>query len=348
MNTGLQLSELANRITADRSSNKDYIGDTRHFRMLKNSRLSLAPEDPDDGIGGLSINPLAHQQIAERVGIPFRYYERMLQLQPELLATNVNRWFNDEPAKRLLRTNAGNLRAFLSDGYRPLDNYDVAENLLPKLIDSGLEVVSSQITETRLYIQAKTAKVSGEVKKGDVIQAGVVITNSEVGCGSLSISEFFYRLVCLNGMVGENLVRQAHVGGSRRGDVTMAIENLKTETRIATDKAFWMQARDQVDALLLPGRFDERLAKFRAAAGIEIKDPVKAVEKIVELYSLSEGEGSGILAALAKGGDVSQWGLANAVTAQAHNVDLGYDRSFDFEKLGHKIIELPKNTFGLN
>ena len=40
-----------------------------------------------------------------------------------------------------------------------------------------------------------------EVKQGDTVQAGIIISNSEVGLGSLSLRTFLYRLVCLNGMI---------------------------------------------------------------------------------------------------------------------------------------------------
>ena len=36
--------------------------------------------------------------------------------------------------------------------------------------------------------------------------------------------------------------------------------------------------------------------------------------------------------------------LANAVTAMAHDTD-NYDRAFEFEQMGTKVVELPRSTF---
>ena len=354
MNTGLSLQDLASRITSDRSALKDYIGDTRFMRvsatapsaelkqggiafLLRNgSELALAPTD------------IFHNQIAEKVGIPQKYYDRLRTTNPELLATNVNSWFDREPGKRLVRTTAGRARAFLSDGYRPLDNYDVAENILPVLAQRGLKVVSSQITESRLYIQAVSDRLTKDVKVGDAVQQGVTIRNSEVGMGSLAIEDLLWRLACLNGQIYANVLRQAHVGGSRRGDVTFAEEiQFSSETRKLSDRAFWAQTRDAVSQLLTQESLDAKVEKIKRVAGIAIDKPIAAIEMIADEFSLTEGEKGGVLDALIKGGDLSVWGVANAVTAQAHTV-ADQDRAYEFERIGARVVELPRARWDLN
>ena len=57
---------------------------------------------------------------------------------PEPLATNVNEWFHNKPERRMIRTLDGQARAFLSDRYRRLDNYDLASTVLPILIEIRL------------------------------------------------------------------------------------------------------------------------------------------------------------------------------------------------------------------
>ena len=46
---------------------------------------------------------------------------------------------------------------------------------------------SYQITESRMYIKAVNPRLQAEVSPGDIVQAGVIISNSEVGLGSVSI-----------------------------------------------------------------------------------------------------------------------------------------------------------------
>jgi hypothetical protein len=47
---------------------------------------------------------------------------------------------------------------------------------------------------------------------------------------------------------------------------------------------------------------------------------------------------SGILASLIRGGDLTQWGLVNAVTQTAHEVVTDYDRSTELEKIGGELL----------
>ena len=51
----------------------------------------------------------------------------MPEEKPDLLAANVNAWFRHSPSKRLLRTMDGTARAFLSNRYRCIDNYEIAQ-----------------------------------------------------------------------------------------------------------------------------------------------------------------------------------------------------------------------------
>ena len=64
-----------------------------------------------------------------------------------------------------------------------------------------------------MYIKAVNPRLQAEVSPGDIVQAGVIISNSEVGLGSVSIQPLIYRLVCSNGMVvNEAAARRNHVG----------------------------------------------------------------------------------------------------------------------------------------
>jgi hypothetical protein len=45
------------------------------------------------------------------------------------------------------------------------------------------------------------------------VQAGVVISNSEVGQGTLSVQPLIYRLICRNGLIAaDRAMRKTHVG----------------------------------------------------------------------------------------------------------------------------------------
>jgi hypothetical protein len=347
MKIGTPLADLAERILTESKSKRDFVADTRKLRLEEDGTFTV-------GEIGRSFKPtkLCLEQVAGRTGIPAKYAERMRTEAPALLSRNVNHWFDANPEKRLVRTldNGGKVaRAFLSERYRPLDNYDLAEVILPKLSASGCVVKSCEMTERRFYIQAVTERVSGEVKKGDVVQAGIVITNSEVGCGAIKIEPLIYRLACLNGMISASSLRKNHVGRAGEGSVDGddSFEMFSDKTRQLDDKAFWAKVCDVTDASLSQLRFDETVAKLRLAADKQVGNPVDAVEVVTRKLELTEGESKSVLTHLASGSDLSLWGLANAVTRTAEDSD-DYDRAIELERAGSYVLELKPTDFGLN
>jgi hypothetical protein len=89
-----------------------------------------------------------------------------------------------------------------------------------------------------------------------------------------------------------------------------------------------------------PARFQARLDQYRAAGERRIEaDPVRVVEATARRLTLTEGEKSSVLRHLIRGGDLSAWGLANAVTRTAEDV-ADYDRATELEAAGGRVIEL--------
>jgi hypothetical protein len=339
MKTGRSLVELATELQRQAETKKDYLADTRAIR-LEPSGAGVTMVGVN---GGMAVRPVAHGQIATSLGIPKPYYDRMLAEKPDLLASNVNAWLAAQPARKLVRTLDGSVRAFLSNSYRPLDNFDLAEAVLPRLTELHATVLSCEVTDSRFYLKAVTDRVSADVKIGDRIQAGLVISNSEVGQGSLRVEALDYRLVCTNGMIREAAVRKAHLGrnGGRGFDaIEDAREFFKDETRQADDRAFFLKVRDAVGAMFDPTRFNARIEQYREASERHIEaDPVAVVEATAKRLTLTEGEKSSVLQHLIRGGELSAWGLANAVTRTAEDA-VDYDRATELETAGGKLIEL--------
>ena len=115
----------------------------------------------------------------------------------------------------------------------------------------------------------------------------------------------------------------------------------RNETIEADDKAFLMKLEDSVKAAVDQARFAAIVDKMREAT--EATMEAKVVPQVVELaskeYGITETEGKGVLGHLIAGGDLSLYGLANAVTRQAQDVE-SYDRSTELETMGYKIITM--------
>lgn len=344
MKSGKSLTDLAAELERQATSKRDFVAPVNHLEMITSAESQ--PKLKINGFGDFEPTEIAHQQLAEYTGIPLKYYNKLHQEAPELLCKNVNRWLPaDLKAQRMIRTLDGKARAILSDKFRPLDNHDLAEIALPEIIKTGCRVETCEITEKRMYIKAVTERVSFEVKKGDVVQAGIVISNSEVGMGSLSVEPLLFRLVCLNGAImNDSRMRKTHVGkGNEQFDG--ASEFFRNETRQADDKAFWMKVKDLISGVFSTMDFEKMVQKWRQAQGDIIEaDPIKVVEVAQQRLGLSQTEHNSVLKHLLSGGDLNRFGFANAITRTAQDVD-SYDRATELERMGGRVIELPRNEW---
>lgn len=341
MKQGKSITELAIELERQNKTKRDFVADTR--------QLELAPavsvnEMRINGHGVFAVTDHTHGQIANRLGVPKPYYDRMRVEAPALLRANVQHWFQHKPERRMIRVLDGNARAFLSDRYRTLDNFDLATAILPvfgELGDGNLRIESCEVTPSRLYIKAVFPKVEAEVAKGDVVQSGIIVTNSEIGSGALKVEPLVYRLVCKNGLVANTFAqRRAHLGRAA-DDGEAAYEMFRDETLMADDKAFWMKVQDVVRASIQSVKFEKIVASMRDAAGRKLfVSPVDVVTEVAERFQLTKPENDGVLLHLIQGGDMSQWGLVNAITRTAQDVE-SYDRSTELERLGGQVLELP-------
>jgi hypothetical protein len=353
MKTGRTLNELAQTLTAMRERGKDY--------MVPVERMKMGI-DPDQGNTPTLILPTnshstpflpsewAHQQIATYADVPKAYYDRIKTENVKLFTDSVNHGFemqhNTPQSTRMVRTFDGHVRAFLSSRYRRLDSYDLLEAVLPQLIENQFEVISADLTERRLYVNARTERITGEVSKNDIVQYGITISTSDVGAGALRVEPLLYRLVCLNGLITTNALRKYHLGKDQAvtdGDV---FEMFNDDTKEMSDRAFWLQVRDLVTHTMKREVFDSEITKFQRAASLPITN--FDVPEVVELASkhlgvTNEGVKQSVMAYLANGADgagLTQWGLINSFTHAAQQDSVSYDDSMDLTRKAGSLIEL--------
>jgi len=347
MKSGRSLVDLAKELERQLESKKDYLVPSSLLQCStdKNGRLSMIVDAKEAG-GVYAVTELARHQLADKLRIPFTYFERMRTEKPDLLDHNLNAWLHGDHEPRMIRTLQGQVRAVLSDRYRRLDNYDLAENVLPilqRIEDARFESV--QLTDTKMYLKVVTPRIEYEIAPGDVVQAGIVVTNSEVGMGTLSVQPLVYRLVCMNGLIAsDQALRKTHVGRVLQSE-TETVTVFKDDTLLADDKAFFLKVRDVVEAAVAETTFRQIAQRMQKTLGIRITgDPVKAVEVLSNRYGLNDLERGGVLRNLIAEGDLSGYGLVNAVTHYAEEVD-DYGRATEFEMLGGKLIELPPSEW---
>jgi hypothetical protein len=215
-----------------------------------------------------------------------------------------------------------------------MDNWPVAEKVIPILHAAGVKVESCEVTDHKMYIKVVSPRLMADVKKDDPVQLGLIISNSEVGLGFMNVQTLVYRLVCENGMIsGRDFgdgIRYAHRGSRQPLGVVFSEDTMQAHGH-----------RDTVEQILSPENFERTLATLKNATGnMVVGDPTKAVEQLGKVVGFTQDEGSSIMRHLIEGGDLSQYGLAQAVTRYAQDDDVSYDRSTELERVGGKIVEL--------
>lgn len=113
MKKGKTLSELATELQRQSDAKENLVAPASSV-TLDDTACSLEVGDKTYR----SINDTAHNQIGVFTDIPKKYYNKMRENEPELLAGNVNTWLDKSDKTRMVRTMDGTVRAFLSDRYR--------------------------------------------------------------------------------------------------------------------------------------------------------------------------------------------------------------------------------------
>ena len=343
MKQGKTLAELGRELQRQRLNRQDFLADTRSLEMESDSYGSTLQLSLDDKPLSFTVGETAHQQIATRLHIPFRYYKKMQEEAPDLLDWNVNTWLGKNPERRMIRVLDGNVRAFLSDRYRRLDNLELCAAVLPVIQEmQGSQIESCEVTPTHLYLKVVNRRLKAEVKVGDGVQAGFVVSNSEVGLGILRVEPLVFRLICKNGLICKDMAQKKyHVGRQVNTSYDSAYELYSEETLAQDDKTFFLKVQDIVRSAVDEARFMLTVDKMRKATQIPFKHaPVKAVELLADKFQLTENERGDILRQLFMGADNSRYGLVNAVTA-ASKIAKSYERATDLERIGGEILALP-------
>lgn len=344
MKSELTLVEFAQELDRQKHAKRDYLAtetDLEAHTVADDGGTRTVVLDIDQ-VGEHTLTPHAHGQIGTHLGIPKRYYAKMLQEAPDLLCTNLNHWLHQHQTnQRMVRTLDGAVRGFLSNSYRPLDHFDFAEAAFREIHEIGkITVESSAITDTRMYIKAVSHRMKGEVRKGDIVKWGIALSNSEVGAGKLRIDPLVYRLVCTNGAVAREHVgtySRRHVGSKVLSNLDVS-QLLSDEAREADNKAFWLATRDIIKGIFDWDTFQTVLETWRAAATREIVvDVPKVVEVTLKHHKLPDTMHGSILDHLIRDGDLSQYGLGNALTRYSQDLE-SYETATQLEEIGAEVM----------
>lgn len=316
----------------------------------------------------LAPNDVYDDGLSDRLGIPRKYLRRMRDDAVGLLDANVNHWLGDAPGKQWLvrgfRTDdadqVGIARAFLSDHYRMLDNYDFLLGALDGVRAAGVDVQidGADLSDRRMVVRIVAPQVQAlapdllghyrrpwgpgqapwETQQGrdhgwippteqPIVFAGLVLSNSEVGGGAWTIVPRVMVQVCRNGLViTKDAMREVHLGGRLEAGVVRWSD---TTQQKALDLVRAKTA-DAVRTFLDVDYVRRVIADLEADAATPVPDPVPTVQRVAKAMSYTEGETNGILGHFLAAGQLTAGGVLGAVTSWAQEVG-DPDRAYELE-----------------
>jgi|13_taG_2_1085334.scaffolds.fasta_scaffold17139_2 hypothetical protein len=371
------LTALMQKVQDNHAKSADFLTPTNQLQFrTKPETGDWAPESQIimEGSGGeptrfFDLNDVAFSQVAVDAGLDTKTARKLQRVCPEEYDGVMNKLWQSEPKKKLLRTHAyglnepvrytqvgstGVARAWVSDKFKTFDNHNLLKSILPPLMESDAQfkVVNAVVTDKRLYLRLKSeAHVGAGANVNDLMANGIGASNSETGHGSISVYQLFWTLACKNGMQTENRSRSAHITSARSQD---DYGLLSSEAKAADNHALELKTRDLVKAYSSRQNFDETIQKMRDAANDIVEGSVNtAAENLGKVLQLTKLENKNVLDGLMQtigqagysGQPVSRATMVNAVTAVANNPDIDCDNVDDWQKRGGQVLNMSKSDW---
>ncbi len=263
------------------------------------------------------ITQFAFSQLCTRLGVPATYVQKCFESGKASLAVqNFKAWAGDCDKTFLIREQDGVIRAILSDSYSMFDSHKVLRTLQNTVDEDKYKCVGVYLAEDCLNVRLvdrKPLEVSKTIDTSPLF-SGAIISSSDVGRKSLSMSYFLFRQVCNNGMTvtdkGGTLFRQAHIGSNMTGGKIELFNRAFMDINAINEKAIENLIKSK------EARLDEfEMQMYIERAKRELKLSQKAQD---ELVSLVDGTY-----------DRSRWGVLNGITELAQNYTLETRLAFE-------------------
>ena len=319
----------------------------------------------EDGVaataGAYAPTGVCDQGIADKLGIPAGYLRRLREQRPDLYDANINGWLEADDRKFLVRClraesgpGPGVARAFLSDGYKIIDNLDVLMAALDGVRSSGYPVSVDQcdLTDRRMYVRVVCDQVrtlapallagyrspftGASGADNPVVFSGFKILNSETGCGAFTLVPHLVVQVCDNGMtISKDAVRAVHLG--ERQDEGIISWSGNTQDKLLA--LITAKTADAVHTFLDPAYAERTIRQIERDAGRPVADPAETVRTVSAKLRFTDDQQASILDHFIRGGDVTAGGIMHAVTSVAQTLT-DPDAAYDLESSALRALEL--------
>ncbi len=318
-----QVEDFYNTLRNHKESQMDIYVNPQYLRMNDEGKIELK----DESLPHMVMRPTHYfeQSLAAKLRIPYDYYMR---LDNRMKAENVNYWLELESGNKLLRTmalkNTNEIiaRAYLSDRYMIIDNYDIMTVVLKVLQESNKHVefhrafISDKMMNVNI-IEPHTPYNIGTSEKPDIVYFGMNIQNSEVGYSAFTMKYFIYRGICTNGMIyGGNELRKVHLGSRYTNDN----EWMSNRSRRLQGELLLSQVRDMTNYVFDDDTKQIMIEKMKEAKGQRINGtPSRIIDAYKDVLDLTQEEADAAWRILK---EPTRYEIVQAITqtAQVHEI----------------------------
>ncbi len=240
----------------------------------------------------------------------------------------------------------GYARAVLSDKYRPIDNLDVLLTVIKGLQSAGFSshvVRQADLTDDKMYLRVSVPEITalapgllhgytspyGGARGADnpVVEAGIVITNSETGGAAFTITPELVVQICSNGMtIKKDMLRKTHLGSK----LDEGLIQVSDRTRKLNLDLVASQTQDAIGTFLNADYMNRVLRQIESGSDETIADVEKTITEVTLRPAFTKADAKGLLAAFMDGGDRTRGGLVQAITAYSQVVD-DADRAYEMD-----------------
>ncbi len=267
-------------------------------------------------------------QIGDKLGVPPAYLKTLVrgkdwQKELSLLVMQMSS-DNTRRDKVLLRTVEGQVRGFLSDRYRRLDSMQIFIAFLQAARETGSVLVDAHSGETKGFLEVINPNIvefDTPLNGRNYMAFGARIRNSDFGDGALEVYFFGLLVQCMNGLVGQSMLREFHLGGRIPDDIRVSEETYRKDTEAKASLV-----GDVMRQIYLPETTSGLIERIQGASAKQV-DLVKEVERLPKL-GLTVTEANAVGKVLMENdpanglqGSPTLWKLVNGLTAVARDAE---------------------------
>lgn len=366
------LGDLVAELDRQKSARFDFVADTRSLGVKVDDR---GPVLHSQGIettefipkAGLPIGDEAIAQLGDRLApaIPRRFLRDLISDRPQIAEGLLTDLLHATGKPNLVRCLDDKVRAFLSDRYQPVDNYELAFTALEVAREQGGEVVECSLSEQNLrikltnrsvfdalddvrtgttgwfaggignqkYLSRVAANTTGDLPGGPgTVHPLITIGNSETGHGSSHCRLGILKAICFNLATVETVVQQVHLGGRLEPGI-FSQETIRKDAEVVLCKA-----KDAITTAFSTERFQHIINLCKVAQDTPVQR-TKVIDFVVGEGLITQDQRDSLLLYFAAESETA-YGFAQAAARLAQDIENG-DTAADLEAFAGKVISKP-------